>query len=261
VAVETLPPLLMAGSRYLVAGGLVLALAHLRGHELPGRREWLLSVPLGVLMFLVGNGLVVIAEQTLPSSVAATVCAATPLVATAIGAARGNRPGARELVGMVLGFVGVVVLAGRSLAVGGLGVGSLVFLAPLGWGLGSVIAKQTGLTSFACAGAQMVAGGVAMLLLGAVLGERLPPHVALRSALAWTYLVVLGSVVGYSAYLYVLRHARPSVALSYAYVNPILAVALGATVGGERLGPEIVVAAALIAVGVASSVLGRPRAS
>jgi drug/metabolite transporter (DMT)-like permease len=257
IAVETLPPLSMAGARFLVAGTVVLGLARARGHALPTRRDWLVSLPIGALMFLVGNGLVVVAERTLPSSLAAAACATTPLVATAIGAMRGERPKGRELVGMVLGFAGVLLLAGGSLATSSGPLALVVLLAPIGWAFGSTIAREKGLTSFACAGVQMIAGGACMLTLGFLLGERFSTHVSLRSLAAWTHLVVFGSVVGYSAYVYLLRHARPAVALSYAYVNPVLAVALGATIGGERISWAMLGATALIAVGVASSIKAR----
>jgi drug/metabolite transporter (DMT)-like permease len=258
IAVETLPPLTMAGTRFVVAGAIVLALARARGQALPTRSEWLISAPLGALMFLVGNGFVVIAERTLPSSLAATACATTPLVATAIAAVRGERPRPRDLFGMLLGLVGVVFLAGGSLSGGSLGPGVLLLVAPLGWALASMIARAKGVTSFACAGAQMLGGGVTMLAIGLLLRERMPDHVSLRSAIAWVYLIVFGSVVGFSSYVYLLRHARPAVALSYAYVNPVLAVALGAWIGGERIGWTTLAATSLIAVGVATSVLGRP---
>jgi drug/metabolite transporter (DMT)-like permease len=109
----------------------------------------------------------------------------------------------------------------------------------------------------ACAGAQMFAGGAIMLATGLLLGEQLPEHVSPRSLAAWAHLVVFGSVVAYTAYVYLLRHARPAVALSYAYVNPAVAVALGAALGGERITWPMLAATTLIVGGVATSVLGR----
>jgi drug/metabolite transporter (DMT)-like permease len=251
IAVETLPPLSMAGVRYLLAGAVVLGLARARGHAMPTRREWLLAIPVGALMFLVGNGLIVIAERTLPSSLAATACATTPLVVTAINAIRGERPGVRELFGLVLGFIGVVVLAGGSIANAGGPLGMLALIAPIGWALGSVIARTTRTTGFSSAAAQMIAGGATMVACGALLGETLPAAISVRSVAAWIHLIVFGSIVGYSSYIYLLRHARPSVAMSYAYVNPAIAVVLGATIGGEKLGWATLASTALIGAGVA----------
>jgi drug/metabolite transporter (DMT)-like permease len=251
IAVETLPPLSMAGVRYLLAGAVVLGLARARGQSLPTRREWVLALPVGALMFLVGNGLIVIAERTLPSSLAATACATTPLLVTAINAVRGERPQGRELLGMLLGFVGVLVLAGGSMTKVGGPLGMLALVAPIGWALGSVVARTTRTTGFSSAGAQMIAGGATMVLCGALLGERLPDAISMRSVAAWLHLVVFGSIVGYSSYIYLLRNARPSVAMSYAYVNPALAMVLGATLGGEKLGFATLVSTTLIAVGVA----------
>jgi drug/metabolite transporter (DMT)-like permease len=249
IAVEALPPLGMAGARFLVAGAVLLGIAKLRGEAMPGLRAWLFAVPIGLLLFVAGNGAVVIAEQSIPSSLAAIVCATTPLIATGLEAARGNRPKAAELAGMVLGFGGVVLLATRSpLAHAGFR-GAIILLAPIGWALGSLLARAQG-GGFGNAAAQMTSGGVAMLVLSMVLREKMPDVVPWPSVGAWAYLVVLGSLVGFSAYSWLLKNARPPVAMSYAYVNPIVATLLGASLGGETLGWPVVISTALIASGV-----------
>lgn len=256
VAVAALPPFLMAGSRFVLAGAVLLALVRARGDAWPRARTWALALPIGALLFLVGNGFVVVAEQTLPSSVAAVVCATTPLVASGVAATRGEPPRGVEIVGMLLGLAGVALLGlGSPLASGG-ARGFLVLLAPIGWATGSLIARADAkAVGLGPAGAQMVAGGAWMLLASAVLGERLPSHVPWTSLAAWVHLVVFGSVVGFSAYSWLLRNARPAVAMSYAYVNPVIAVLLGAAVGGERLGWATLGATALIASGVMAAVV------
>ena len=264
VAVVGLPPFGMAGTRFVLAGGALLAITRARGETMPSMRAWLVAVPVGALLFLCGNGLVVVAEQTLPSSVAAIVCATTPLVASGLMAVRGERPKRAEIFGMVLGIAGVALLGvGSPLAVAGWRA-LLVLLAPIGWAIGSLIARseasKAGSTSrgLGAAGAQMVAGGVWMLLASLVLGEHLPRELAWKSVLAWGYLVVFGSLIGFSAYSWLLAHSRPAVAMSYAYVNPVIAVLLGAALGGEILGWPTLVATALIGGGVmAAVVIGR----
>jgi drug/metabolite transporter (DMT)-like permease len=256
-AVEALPPLGMAGARFVVAGAVLFGILKMRGEPMPDARSWLVAAPVGVLLFLVGNGLVVVAEQSIPSSLAAMVCATTPLVVTGLEAARGNRPKAVDLAGIVLGFAGVVLLAVRSpLAHAGLR-GSLIVLAPLGWALGSLLSRGQRGNGMSNAAAQMTCGGVSMLLASLVLGESMPATMPWRSVAAWGYLVVFGSVVGFTAYSWLLKNARPAVALSYAYVNPIVAALLGALIGGETLGWPVAIATALIASGVMAVVVRR----
>lgn len=264
VAVVGLPPFGMAGTRFVLAGGALLAITRARGETMPSLRAWVVALPVGALLFLCGNGLVVVAEQTLPSSVAAIVCATTPLVASGLMAIRGERPSRAEILGMVLGIAGVALLGiGSPLAVAGWRA-LLVLLAPIGWAIGSLIARSEAAKAsgasrgLGAAGAQMIAGGVWMLLMSRLLGEHMPAELAARSVLAWGYLVVFGSLVGFSAYSWLLAHSRPAVAMSYAYVNPVIAVLLGAALGGEHLGWATLGATVLIGGGVmAAVVLGR----
>ena len=265
VAVAGLPPFLMAGTRFVLAGSALLVIVRARGEKMPGARAWLVAIPVGALLFLCGNGLVVVAEQTLPSSVAAVVCATTPLVASGLQALRGERPQRVEILGMVLGFAGVALLGlGSPLSGAGLR-GLLILLAPIGWAIGSLVArsesaKESG-TGLGAAGAHMIAGGVWMLLMARGLGEHLPAALAWKSVAAWGYLTVFGSLVGFSAYSWLLAHARPSVAMSYAYVNPVIAVLLGAALGGETLGWATLAATVMIGGGVmVAVVIGRRRA-
>jgi drug/metabolite transporter (DMT)-like permease len=260
VAVESLPPLAMAGSRFVLAGGALLVVLRALKFELPTLRQWALSVPLGALFFLIGNGLIAVAERSVDSSIAAVVCATTPLVAAGIGLFSGERPSRAELFGTLLGLGGVTLLAlGSPLASGGWR-GLYVLLGPIGWAIGSTLARKTGATGFGSAAAQMVSGGVWMLLASLVVGEHLPHEVPARAVFAWGYLIVCGSLVGFSAYVYLLRTTRPVVAMSYAYVNPIVAVLVGAMLGGEHIGWPTVVATVLIASGVMCAVaLRKPQ--
>lgn len=272
IAVAGLPAFGMAGTRFVLAGGALLVITRLRRQTLPSVRTWMVAIPVGALLFLVGNGLVVVAEKTLPSSVAAIVCATTPLIASGLVAIRGERPRRVEVIGMVLGVAGVALLGiGSPLAVSGWRA-LLVLFAPVGWALGSLIARSEAAKEAAkekgsarglgAAGAQMLVGGVWMLLMSLVLGEHMPSAIPWQSAVAWVYLVVFGSLVGFSAYSWLLAHSRPAVAMSYAYVNPVIAVLLGAALGGETLGWATLGATVLIGGGVmASVVLGRARAA
>ena len=262
IAVAGLPPFGMAGTRYVLAGAALLVIVRARGEKMPSSRTWVVSIPVGGFLFLCGNGLVVVAEQTLPSSVAAVVCATTPLVASGLAALRGEHPRRIEIVGMVLGIAGVALLGIGSPLAGAGFRGLLVLLAPIGWAIGSVIARsesaRQGGAALGAAGANMVAGGVWMLLLSLVLGEHMPAELAWRSVAAWVYLVVFGSLVGFTAYSWLLANAQPAVAMSYAYVNPVIAVLLGAALGGETLGWGTLGATVLIGGGVmAAVVVGR----
>jgi len=257
VAVASLPPWGMAGARFVLAGGIAILIARLRGGTLPPARAWVRAVPGGFLLFFVGNGLIAVAEQSIASSVAAVVAASSPLFAAAFHAALGKRPTRGELAGMALGMTGVVLLAGSS-AILDAGIrGLLLLVAPLGFALGSVLlgrSRDGSTTPLVAAGLQMLAGGAAMLLMSAAVGERVPRAVPWPAVGAWLYLVIAGSLVGFTVYTWLLRHAPPTTAMSHAYVNPLVALVLGAAVGGEHLAWTSGVAAALIAGGVVLAV-------
>jgi drug/metabolite transporter (DMT)-like permease len=261
IAVSSLPPWSMAGSRFLTAGLLSLVIARARNEELPGKREWLLAVPTGLLLFVIGNGLVAVAEQSLSSSVAAVVAATTPLFATAIRAARGERATRPEVVGMVLGLLGVVVLA-RGAEELFTARGVVLLVAPVGFAAGSLLVRSSGPQrgGLAVAAPAMIAGGGIMVALGAASGERLPVAFPWNAAGAWLYLVVVGSVIAFTTYAWLLRHTSPTVSMSHAYVNPLVAVVLGAAVGGERFGTTALFATMLIAAGVMIAVATKRRA-
>lgn len=260
VAVQGLPPFLMASTRFLLTGAVLLAALKVRGAPWPTRREWLYALPVGTLMFVLGNGTVAVAEQHISSGVAAVVCGTMPLWVGAMAPLFGERASAREWVGLTLGFLGVAVL--------GLGgelrahpfYAVILFLAPVSWALGSLLARRLPLAKgLMSAATQMLAGGVVMGFVSAAAREGVPTSPPASALFAWAYLAVFGSLVAYSAYTYLLRNTRPAVATSYSYVNPVIAVLVGAGLGHEQVGPEILVAVGLIVAATVLVVLGRGR--
>jgi len=257
--VSVLPAFLTASCRYLVAGGALYAVLRARGIPSPTRRQWLYSVPTGGLLFLVGNGFVALAEERVSSGLAAVACAATPLFACALSLPFGERPSRLEWAGLGLGFGGVVLLALGDLRAAS-GAGALLLLAPLGWALGSVLGRRLPLPPGSMSAAsQMIAGGVVTLGAAAARGEHFPATIPGQAIVALLYLVVCGSIIGFTAYTYLLRHTTTALATSYAYVNPVLAVLLGAVVGGERLGASLIAPGALVVLGVGVVAVGRSR--
>lgn len=260
VVVASLPPLLSAGGRYLVAGVALYAFCRLRGAPRPTKREWLSSLPVGALLFLVGNGFVSIAETSVASNIAAVVCGTIPLLGAGMSALFGARPSRREWLGLVLGLVGVVVMSAGGEMWAEPRAAIILMLAPVGWAIGSVIATRLTLPKGAMgAAAQMITGGMATLLAGLARGEPVPTTATPEALLALLYLAVFGSIVAFSAYLHLLRTTSAPVAMSYAYVNPALALFFGAALGNERIHAATLAATALIAGGVALTLSGRSR--
>jgi drug/metabolite transporter (DMT)-like permease len=251
VALGFLPPFLMAGSRFVFAGSLLLAVQRLRGAALPTPKQWLGAGTVGILLLVFGNGLVAIAQRTVDSGVAATVVATMPLWMAAIGSAWGERPTLRELLGLLIGFAGVVVLTrGGSLSFGDLNAFALI-LAPISWAFGSLLSRKISVPSgLVGTAAQMIVGGAAMLVIAAVRGERPLGPPTLAGVGAMLFLVVFGSLIAFSAYGYLLRTTRPSIATSYAYVNPLVALGIGAVLGGERFTATKLVACLLTIAGI-----------
>lgn len=263
IGVQELPPLGMASLRFAAAGLSLLVIAKQRGAAWPSAREWLRVVPIGALLFVGGNGFVAIAELSVSSGGAAVVCATMPLWTGVLAAISGERPTRREWLSLVLGFVGVLVLmGGPSLAGEPLHI-VLIILAPVAWSLGSILARRNGarakIDTFMSSAMQMIAGAVLLAVVALVRGEHFPAHASTGAWLAVLYLFVFGSLVGFTAYNWLLRNARPVVATSYAYVNPVLAVLLGAALSGEALGATTLVANVLI-VGAIALAFARRRA-
>lgn len=274
VAVRTLPPFLLAGTRFVLAGGALLAWSRLRGAAWPARGAWGRAAVAGLLMLVGGNGGVVWAVQRVPSGVAALVVSTLPLWMVLLEwASGGARPDLGVSVGIALGLVGIGVLVGPEALSGGaasgvdpLHVGVLV-LASLSWAAGSLYARGTrtpGPTTLMPA-MQMLSGGAVMLALGALTGEPArfdPARVSTASALSLAYLVVFGSIVSYSAYVWLLRVVAPARVATYAYVNPVVAMILGAALAGEALTARTVQAGGIIvgAVVLITTVTARRKA-
>jgi drug/metabolite transporter (DMT)-like permease len=276
IAVQTLPPFYSASVRYLLAGGIMVALLWIRGitSRIPSKRlepmravHWRSAAIVGGLLLLGGNGFVVQAEQHIDSGIAAVLVAGVPIwmnLFDAIGTRR--RPSPLVIGGVIAGFVGVGILVapfGGSAAVNPLGVGLVVF-ATISWALGSLYARRAELprNGLLATGMEMLAGGVLLAIAGTITGELGRTHPATfstNSLLAVAYLVVFGSIVAFSAYTWLLQHAPISTVATYAYVNPIVAVLLGAFVLSEPITIRTLIASVLIIGAVVAMVSGRPR--
>lgn len=258
IAVHGLPPMLMGGVRFAIAGAILMAYLASRGAALPTLRQWIYALPVGGLLFVGGNGLVAVAEQSISSGIAAVVCATMPLWMALFALTTGERPRTREWIGLGVGFAGVVVLSGGAELRADPVAGAVLLCSPVAWAAGSLLARRLPLPSgLMAAAAEMLAGGALLFIVSAVRGERWPAEAPLDAMLALAYLIVFGSLVAFSAYSWLLRNARPAVATSYAYVNPALAVLLGAALGAESIGWTTALATPLIVGAVAIIVLGK----
>jgi drug/metabolite transporter (DMT)-like permease len=269
LAIDSIPPLLMAGTRFLVAGGVLYAVAIRRGDvegDRPGLPQWRAAAVVGGALLFVGNGGVVWAEhRDVPTGVVALIVATVPLWMALIDrVVNGQRLPGLVMFGLVLGFVGLALLVGRADGrIDPLGT-SLVVVASLSWAAGSVYARRAPLPrrAFLAAGMEMLCGGVLLTLVGAASGEIAdldPGAITTRSALGLTYLIVIGSVVAFSAYAWLLGSARLSLVSTYAYVNPVVAVFLGWAVLSELVTGRTLVASAVILAAVALIVTARAR--
>jgi drug/metabolite transporter (DMT)-like permease len=251
-AVMAIPPLLMAGVRYLIAGGTILIVLWLLKKPLPTRRQWLHAGWVGVLLLLGGNGAVCLAlERGVSSGLSALVLAVTPLFILVIGYFWGQRAAGREWLGIALGIAGIVILNfGRELSASPL-AGSLLIFAAVSWSLGSVWGRRLDQPSgFMASAVQMIVGGLALLLAAALHGESLQAWPATKTLWAMAYLIFVGAILGFSSYVYLLATVRPALAISYAYVNPVVAVALGVMLGGEQVDAQELWAMVVILAGV-----------
>ena len=256
IALETFPPLLMAGVRFVSAGSILFAVLKARGHATPTIREWRSSLFIGTLL-VCANGCVAVAEQWVSSSVAAVAIASVPLWAALFAGLWGRWPTSKEWVGLGIGLAGVAFLqSGGELRASH--AGALVLtLSTVTWALGSIWSRRLPLPKGLMSSAsQMLAGGAVLLVASLLHGDRLGP-VTPHALAAFSYLTVFGSIVGYSAYSYLLNHVRPALATSYAYVNPVVAVGLGAGLAHESIAPSAIGALALILGGVALLALQR----
>ena len=267
IAVETLPPFLLGGVRFLVAGGVMFAWLRWKGVPVPDKKQWLHAAIAGTLMLLGGNGLVVWAEQTVPSALAALLVALTPTWFALLEWARpaGKRPAIHTVAGIVVGFAGVATLVTGAPSGGVNGARSFsglaaLVLAGISWAAGSLWARYNAKpeSPWMNAAVQMICGGAALLLLACFNGEPAQfqyERVRPQSWLALAYLILFGSWIGFSAYVWLLKTTTPARLATYAYVNPVVAVLLGHLVLSEPFGPRALGSAAIILAGVAITTL------
>jgi drug/metabolite transporter (DMT)-like permease len=257
-AIETLPPFLMAATRFLIAGTILYLIRRGQGDAVPSCVEWRSASIIGILLLVGGNGGVVWAEQKVPSGITALIVGIVPLWMVLIDVLHpaGRRPGGWAILGLILGFIGLSVLIGPS-PIAGHGenidlIGAIVLiLAALSWAIGSLYSRQAKLPPSPLLGTamEMLSGGAGLLLLGFLAGEfsRLNlANISVRSIGGMTYLIVFGSWIGLSSYTWLLRVAPTPLVFTYAYVNPVVAVLLGHLIASEPLTFQIVIAAAIV---------------
>ena len=271
-AVETLPPFLMAGARFLLAGALLYGWAVACGAEWPDRRAWVTAAIIGALLLVGGNGLVTWAEQTVTSSVAALLLASVPLWVVLMDwlRPRGTRPNVTSVLGILAGFAGVALLIGPGLLAGTGQINpwgaAAILLAAVSWAAGSLYARDapTVKSGAQMSAMQMLTGGLFLLAAALVNGELADfslNSVSLRSALAFGYLTLFGSVVAFSAYGWIVQRTSATLASTYAYVNPVVAVALGWALANEPVTARTLIAAAIIVGAVALITVKRSEPS
>lgn len=259
--VETIPPFLMAGIRFVLAGSLLFFVELRRGSPLPTRAQWRSAAIIGGLLLLIGNGGVTWAELSIPSGVTALLIGTSPLWFVVLDwlLFNGGRPTRQTSLGLAVGLCGVVLLVGpdRILEGGGLSISGILVLmiATAAWAGGSLYSRRAPLPAspFMATAIEMLAGGGLLLVLSLILGE--PFHVdsdsvTMKSVLALGYLFLFGSLVGFTAYVWLLRVSTPARVSTYAFVNPVIAVLLGWTLGGEEMTGRMLIAALIIVVGV-----------
>ncbi len=265
--IETLPPFLMAGTRFAIAGSVLFLWARMtRDYETPRREHWRTSFIVGTLLLLGGNGGVVLAQHYISSSLAALLVATEPLWIVLLSWLwlRTGRPSWKVAAGLVVGFFGVYMLIGGrgsgfsgDAAASGQMIGTIaVMLGALFWAAGSIYGLRAPVprSSLLTAGMQMMAGSISLLIVGLVRGELAtfdPAAVSANSLYGFVYLIIFGSLIGFTAYSWLLKNARPTMVSTYAYVNPVVAVLLGWSIAGESLTGQMLIGAAVIVVSVA----------
>lgn len=271
--VETMPPFLAAGFRFLIAGGVLYAFSRLRGEKAPFRIEWRSAAIVGLFLIVGGNGAVMWAEQRVASGIAALMIASVPLWIALLDTIRpgGRRPDRWVALSVLAGFIGIIILIGPSQMVGSedqvdlIGVAVLLFAA-FSWAVGSLYNRGARLpdSPLLATGMQMLAGSLGLILLGSVVGEWSQMDVtafSTNSLLGFVYLVIFGSWVGFASYIWLLRVAPTTLVSTYAYVNPLVAILLGSLLAGEVLTSRVLMAAIFILGSVVVITLTTPSGS
>jgi len=263
-AIETMPPFLMAGTRFLVAGAILYVWARFsKDYEKPSFKHWRTCFIVGTLLLLGGNGGVVLAQHYISSSLAALLVATEPFWIVLLGWLwlKGSRPNWKVALGLLIGFAGVYLLIGGQSNAEGSGTGQilgafLVIGAAFSWALGSMygLRATTPKSSALTAGMQMLSGGAVLTVVGTLKGEWTNFNIAEASANSWfavAYLIIFGSLISFTAYSWLLKNAQPAMVATYAYVNPVIAVFLGWLIAGESFTAQMLVGAAIIIGSVA----------
>jgi len=271
IAIETIPPFFHAGIRFLISGLILVIWQRAAGQSLPTRKQWVSTAIIGTLLLLGGNGLVSWAEQFIPSGIAALVIASSPMFLVIGEAIRPNgvKPNWQGIVGLLIGFAGIFVLigpaeiSGNATKLNPLGVAALLF-ACLFWATGSMVSKSVDLpkSSLMNTGAQMLMGSISLFIVSLITGELQSwdvTAVSTRSLFGLSYLIFVGSLIGFASYGWLLQNAPISLVSTYAYVNPIVAVFLGTWLASEPLEPRIWLAAGIIVGSVIFINITRPK--
>jgi len=268
VAVETMPPFLMAGMRFAVAGVLIFSFLMIRGASWPTAMQWRDQVIVGIFLLLGGNAIVSWSEQRTPSGITSLILGSSPLFMVGLDWIRpgGRRPTASLVFGVAVGIVGIALLLGPGSIPAGYRPPAIdiiaLFTASISWWVGSLYSKHSATATplLMASSMQMLSGSLFMLLTGLILGEGGTLHFSMitpHSWLAFSYLVVAGSIVAFPVYVWLLEHSTPAKVSTYAYVNPVVAVILGWAILGEPLNLRILLASAVIIGAVAIITIGR----
>ncbi|MDJ1653531.1 drug/metabolite exporter YedA [Raoultella sp. Ech2A] len=237
IGVASWPPLMMAGIRFLSAGGLLIVYLLATGHRLPARRPLLNAALIGILLLAVGNGFVTLAEhQHVPSGIAAVMVATVPLFTLCFSRFFGIATRKIEWLGIAIGLAGIILLNSGGNLSGNPWGALLILIGSMSWAFGSVYGSRIELPTGMMAGAiEMLAAGIVLMVASTLTGERLTQMPSWSGIIAVAYLAIFGSLIAINAYMYLIRNVTPAVATSYAYVNPVVAVLLGTGFAGESL--------------------------
>jgi drug/metabolite transporter (DMT)-like permease len=261
-AIESIPPFMVGGTRFLVAGAVLYAWGRIKSGVKPTREHWRSGLILGVFLLGVGNGCVVWAQRHTPSGITALVVAIVPLMVVLIEWLRpgGKHPGAAAMIGVIIGLVGMALLIGPSAFMGASDVqpaaAAVLLIGSLSWSAATVFGKRASVPPVPplASAIQLFGGGISLMIVSAIAGELTrvqPANIPLRAILAVAYLIVFGSIIAFSAYSWLLRVASPTSISTYAYVNPIVAMFLGWAIAGEEMSGRVLIAAAIVLGGVA----------